>query len=218
MNKNFLHDIILKLKKKGCDETDVFYYESHNKNCSSRLGKIEKKEKSHTKEIGIRAIINRRQAIISSTNFEKKNIEKVIDKVFEMAKVVPKNEYCGLANSYEIKNFKEKDLSNLLLTDNKNITMNYIKNKVLDLEQSALENKKIINSEGAEISVSRDKYILIGSNGLDLQYEKTTSSFILAVLAGNKNSMERHYDYKFKVKFDDLGDFIKIGKKVAVTP
>ena len=124
-----------------------------------------KKKKSHTKEIGIRAIINRRQAIISSTNFEKKNIEKVIDKVFEMAKVVPKNEYCGLANSYEIKNFKEKDLSNLLLTDNKNITMNYIKNKVLDLEQSALENKKIINSEGAEISVSRDKYILIGSNG-----------------------------------------------------
>ena len=103
MNKNFLNDIISKLKTKGCDEADVFYCESNNKNCSSRLGKIEKKENSYTKEIGIRAIINKRQAIISSTNFDKKNIDRIVDKVFEMAKVVPKNEYCGLANTYEVK-------------------------------------------------------------------------------------------------------------------
>ena len=48
MNKNFLNDIISKLKTKGCDEADVFYCESNNKNCSSRLGKIEKKENSYT--------------------------------------------------------------------------------------------------------------------------------------------------------------------------
>ena len=44
MNKNFLNDIISRLKVKGCDEVDVFYSESHNKNCSSRLGKIKKKK------------------------------------------------------------------------------------------------------------------------------------------------------------------------------
>ena len=44
MNKNFLNDIILKLRAKGSDEVDVFYCESNNKNCSSRLGKIERKE------------------------------------------------------------------------------------------------------------------------------------------------------------------------------
>ena len=43
MNKNFLNDIILKLRAKGSDEVDVFYCESNNKNCSSRLGKIERK-------------------------------------------------------------------------------------------------------------------------------------------------------------------------------
>ena len=31
MNKNFLNDIILKLRAKGSDEVDVFYYESNNK-------------------------------------------------------------------------------------------------------------------------------------------------------------------------------------------
>ena len=216
MNKNFLNDIILKLRAKGSDEVDVFYCESNNKNCSSRLGKIERKENSHTKEIGIRAIINKRQAIISTTNFDQKNINSIIDKVFEMAKVVPKNEYCGLANTYEVKKVDSSELSKLKLVDKKNIPMKKITEKVLELEQSALDNKKIINSEGAEISVTKDKYILLGSNGLNLEFEKTSNSFIVAVLAGDNESMERQYDYKFKINFDDLGNFTKIGKNVAI--
>ena len=215
MNKNFLNDIISKLKAKGCDEADVFYCESNNKNCSSRLGKIEKKENSYTKEIGVRAIINKRQAIISSTNFDKKNIDRIVDKVFEMAKVVPKNEYCGLANTYEVKKVDSSELLKLKLLDKKNIPMKKIVEKVIELEQAALDNKKIINSEGAEISVSKDKYILLGTNGLSLEFEKTNNSFIVAVLAGNNESMERHYDYKSKISFDELGNFTKIGKDVA---
>ena len=82
-------------------------------------GKIERKENSHTKEIGIRAIINKRQAIISTTNFDQKNINSIIDKVFEMAKVVPKNEYCGLANTYEVKKVDSSELSKLKLVDKK---------------------------------------------------------------------------------------------------
>ncbi len=215
MNKNFLEDIIRKLKDKGCDQSDVFFCESNVQSCSSRLGKIEKKENSFTREIGIRAIINQRQAIVSTSNFEKKSIENIIEKVYQMARVVPKNEYCGLANTYEVKNVNTNDIKKLKVFDNKKPRMNEIRDKVLELEGSALENKKIINSEGAEISVSTDKYILKGSNGLDLEFKKSNSSFILAVLAGNKKSMERHYDYKSKINFDDLGDFKKIGKNVA---
>ena len=215
MNKNFLEDIVKKLKDKGCDQSDVFFCESSVKSCSSRLGKIEKKEDSFTKEIGIRAIVNNRQAIVSTTNFEKKNIENILDKVYQMAKVVPKNEYCGLATTYEVKKVNNEDIDKLKLFDTKKKKMNEIRDKVLELEGSALDNKKIINSEGAEISVSNDRYILKGSNGLDLEFKKSNSSFIIAVLAGNEKSMERHYDYKSKINFEELGDFKKIGKEVA---
>ena len=51
MNKNFLEDIIKKLKDKGCDQSDVFFCESSVQSCSSRLGKIEKKEDSFTKSV-----------------------------------------------------------------------------------------------------------------------------------------------------------------------
>ena len=216
MNKNLLEKILKKLKTKGCDEADVVFAEDSTISSSSRLGKIEKTEVSEIKEIGIRAIINKKQSIVSSSKIEEKNIDKLIDKVVEMAKVVPRDEYCGLADKKEIKNFSKLNNSNLNLFDSYKPSIKEINNKVLELENSALENKKIINSEGAELSFSQVKYRIMASNGFETEINKTHSDYIIAVLAGNSNSMERAYDYKSKVFFKDLGDFNKIGKKVSI--
>ena len=56
----------------------------------------------------------------------------------------------------------------------------------------------------------------MASNGFETEINKTHSDFIVAVLAGNSESMERAYDYKSKVFFNELGDFKKIGKKVSI--
>ena len=215
MDKNFLQDILKKLKKKGADEADVVFSSSENKSSSCRLGEIEKTEESVTNEIGIRVIIKKRQSIISTTNIEHRNINSLIEKVIEMVKVVPTDEFCGLANNNQISIPSKEDIENLDLCDKYEPDKTEINEKVLLLEQSALNNKKIINSEGAELSYTKSKYILMASNGLESEITKTHSDYILAVLAGNKSNMERAYDYKSKVFFNDLGDFNKIGKKVA---
>ena len=183
MNKNDLENINKKLRKKGCEESDVFYCESKNISSTSRLGKIEKTENSDIKELGIRAIFKQKQSIISTTNLEKKNIDLLIEKVFEMTKVVPKNEFCGLASSNQIKKISRDDYLKLDQIDSYTPTPKDLNNFVLTLENSALDNKKIINSEGAEISCTKNKYILLGSNGLEQEYEKSHSDFIIAVLA-----------------------------------
>ena len=72
MNKNLLEKILKKLKTKGCDEADVVFAEDSTISSSSRLGKIEKTEVSEIKEIGIRAIINKKQSIVSSSKIEEK--------------------------------------------------------------------------------------------------------------------------------------------------
>ena len=81
MDKNFLQDILKKLKKKGADEADVVFSSSKNKSSSCRLGEIEKTEESVTNEIGIRVIIKKRKSIISTTNIEHRNINSLIEKV-----------------------------------------------------------------------------------------------------------------------------------------
>ncbi len=215
MNKNFLEEILKKLKKKGCDESDIIYSENKTISSSSRLGKIERTETSEIKEIGIRTIKNKKQSIISTTNLEPKNLDDLTNKVVEMVKVVPQNKFCGLANKNQIKNFNENEVSKLELNDSYEPSLEEINNKVLELENAALKNNKIINSEGAEIAFSKTKSILMGSNGFVNQSNKTHSDFIVAVLAGNSKSMERAYDYKSKVFFQDLGNMKKIGEKVS---
>ena len=216
MNKNLLEKILKKLKTKGCDQADVVFAEDSTVSSSSRLGKIEKTEVSEIKEIGLRAIFNKKQSIVSSSNIEEKNIDKLVDKVVEMAKVVPEDEYCGLAQENEIAKLSKLNNSDLNLFDPYKPSINEINDKVLELENCALENKKIINSEGAELSFSQTKYKIMASNGFETEVNKTHSDYIIAVLAGNKNSMERAYDYKSKVFFNELGDFSKIGKKVSI--
>ncbi len=212
MDKNLLNDILLKLKKMGCDESDVFFSQVENISASSRLGKIEKTEESQTSEIGIRAIVDKKQSIVSTTNLEKKNIDQLVEKVFQMAKVVPEDKFCGLADEIDVKKSDINDVLNLDLSDPYKPKMEEIKKNVITLEESALTNKKITNSEGAEVAYSKNSFCLLGSNGLEIDMEKTHSDYIIAVLAGTKNSMEREYDYKTKVYFDELGNFEKIGK------
>ena len=59
-----------------------------------------------------------------------------------MAKVVPEDEYCGLANEKEIKKFSKSNNSDLNLFDSYKPNVREINEKVLELENSALENKK----------------------------------------------------------------------------
>lgn len=215
MDKNFLKDVLFKLKKAGSHESDVFYSKVRSLNSSSRLGKIEKTEESEVSEIGIRAIIDKKQSIVSTTNLDKTNIENLIDKVVGMARVVPANEYCGLAAREMVKKFDKNKFENLNLYDPFSPSMELIQKKVILLENSALSNKQVTNSEGAEIAYSNSYSCLMGSNGLEIEMNKTHSDFIIAVLAGNKNSMEREYDYKSKVFFNELGDFEEIGREVS---
>ncbi len=215
MDKNLLQDINLKLKKKGVTESDVVYFESETISASSRLGKLEKTEKSEVQEIGIRAIINYRQSIISSTNLDKKNLDLLIDKVVDMAKFVPKDKYCGLAKEKQIFDKETDDLKKLDQFDSFTPSQDDLEDSVLLLENSALENKRISNSEGAEIACTKNNFLLMASNGLTQEFKKTHSDYIIAVLAENSKSMEREYDYKSKVFFKDLGNFKKIGQKVS---
>ena len=216
MNKNLLEKILKKLKQKGCDQADVVFAEDLTMSSSSRLGKIEKTEFSEIKEIGIRAIINKKQSIVSSSNIEENNINDLVEKVVEMAKVVPEDEYCGLAEKIETEKLLKLNNNSLNLHDSYKPSVKEINEKVQELENSALDNKNIINSEGAELSFSQTKYKIMASNGFETEINKTHSDYIIAVLAGNSNSMERAYDYKSKVFFNDLGSFKKVGKKVSL--
>lgn len=215
MDKNFLSDIISKLKKKGCDQSDIFMVKNFSMSSSKRLGKIEKNEQSESFEIGIRAIIGKKQSIISSNNVNQKNVQYLLDRLYEMVLHVPDNNYCGLAEESSVSNFSHKEFEDLDLFDGKIPELCELTAKAEELENSALENKFVSNSEGAEVEWSKSDFLLMASNGIIQQFSKTQSSYILAILAGKNENMERAYDYKSEVYFDDLNNLEQVGKQTA---
>ena len=173
MDKNFLKTILNRLNKMGCHEADVFLSKSKTSSCSSRLGKIEKKEESSTNEIGLEQLLIR-SSPLSTTNLEKQNVYNLTEKVVEMAKVVPENQYCGLAESEKIKQVSKQEIKKLEICDTYEPTMSLIEKEVIKLEESALDNKEITNSEGAEIAYSKNSICLLGSNGLEIEDGKNS--------------------------------------------
>ena len=102
---------------------------------------------------------------VNAQDRARKNIEDLTDKLFQMVKVVPQNKYCGLAKPEDVMKFKKSDADSLKLNDPKIPTISKLKSNVIELEESALSNKLIKNSEGAEISYTHNSYYLLGSNG-----------------------------------------------------
>ncbi|MAH78519.1 MAG: modulator protein [Rickettsiales bacterium] len=215
MDKNFIFKIIEKLKKKGCDQSDVFLTKNFSISSSRRLGKLEKNEQSESYDLGIRAIVGKKQSIISSNNVNLKNIESLISNLYERVLVVPDNPNCGLLESTKVSSFDKKKFDSLDLYDSKYPNINELAEKAKILEDSALKNPLITNSEGAEVSWSRSNFFLGASNGMYQEFKKTNSSYILAVLASKDFSMERDYDYRSSVYLNDLGDLAKIGTETA---
>ena len=110
MDKNFIFKIIEKLKKKGCDQSDVFLTKNFSISSSRRLGKLEKNEQSESYDVGIRAIVGKKQSIISSNNVNLKNIESLISNLYERVLVVPDNPNCGLLESTKVSSFDKKKI------------------------------------------------------------------------------------------------------------
>ena len=73
---------------------------------------------------------------MSTTNLEKQNVYNLTEKVVEMAKVVPENQYCGLAESDKIKQVCKQEVQNLEICDTYEPTMNLIEEEVKILSQS----------------------------------------------------------------------------------
>ena len=151
---------------------DVYLIDSLSMSSTQRLGKLEKNERSNSLEIGLRAIIGKKQSIISSTDISEKNINRLISKkVFEMATFVPENQHCGLASENQVYSFNKKDQLKLEVFDKETPTFEKLSKTASILENGALNNKKITNSEGAEVSWTKLKCILAGSNGVFQEYE-----------------------------------------------
>ena len=63
-----------------------------------RLGKTEKLERSEGQDLGLRVLIGKRQAMVSSSDRAPKMLAELVERTLAMARAVPEDPFCGLAD------------------------------------------------------------------------------------------------------------------------
>ena len=205
---NTLSDLLIRAKEKGADACDVIHIDSTSIAVAQRLGKPEKLERSESVDIGLRVVLGKSQAIVSSSDISPEALEELSGRAVAMARSVPKDPYCGLADPEQLVT-KILDLESCDPTEPTVETLVGWANRA---ENAAREVKGVTNSEGAEANWGQATISIAASNGFSRSYSRSHYSLSTSVVAGDGLAMERDYDYSGAVHANDLRAPEEIGK------
>ncbi|MGB0684235.1 MAG: TldD/PmbA family protein [Magnetovibrionaceae bacterium] len=202
-----LQDLMKQAKSLGADQADAIFIRSTSLSLGQRLGKPESLERSENADVGLRVLLGKRQAIVSSSDFSAPALKELSERAVSMAKVVPEDPYAGLAeadqlatNPIEIDAFDPAEPAADLLKERARLA-----------EEAALAVEGVTNSEGAEAGWGMSRISVAATNGFAETYSGSRHSVSVAVVAGTGDAMEVDYDYASTVYGEDLEDPAKIG-------
>lgn len=198
-------------KAHGAERADCVVVRSDGLNVTCRLGELEDLERSESADLGLRVLIGKRQANISSTDFSDDGLDALASRCVSMAKAATIDEYCGLADKALLAGKpRDFDLFDATLT-----SADKLKSMALETEAAALGVKGIANSLGSSAGWGVAGMVLVTSEGFSGAYKSSSFSLSCSVLAGEGTAMERDYDYDQCLHFEDLRRPEDIGKNAA---
>jgi len=206
-----LESLLSKAKKAGAESADAVVVEGTSLSVAFRLGQPEKVERSEGGDIGLRVFIGKRQAIVSSADRSEPALAELAERAVAMAREVPEDPYCGLAEPGQI----AKTLPKLDSCDPEEPATGALVDWASRAEDAARAVQGVTNSEGAEASWGKSRVALAASNGFSHSYEVSSSSVSASVLAGGADGMERDYDYSSAVYAADLRTPEDIGRSAG---
>jgi PmbA protein len=209
---NYLEDIIKNAVKAGADSADLVYFTGDAESVSWRMGSLEDVERSENSDLGLRVMIGKKSAIVSSSDMSRDAISALTLRAIDMAKNAPEDPYVGLADENLL---SMTDRPKLDLNDTHPLSSNQLQELARATEEIALEANGITNSEGAGTSISHSRIALLNSNGFLGTYESSNYSLSISLIAGKELNMERDYAWDSKRHFSDLDSPEKIAREAT---
>ena len=206
-----LSDLIGRAKKCGAETADAIYVNGISLSLSQRLGKPEHLERSEGADIGLRVLIGKRQAMVSSSDYSSEALDELCSRAVAMAKVVPEDPYCGLADADQL----ARHIADTDSYDPVEPTAEHLADLAKRAEEAAMAVAGVSNSEGGSASWGMNTVALAASNGFAQAYSNSRHSISASVIAGVGTGMERDYDYASTVYGEDLRTPEDIGKSAG---
>jgi len=207
-------ELVDRARKAGADEADVLLVRDAGVSVGVSGGELEEVERAEAREAGLRVIINRQQACVSSSSLSDAAIETMVERAIEMAKAAPQDPNCGLAEQHD--GFAPEAVAALDLLDPSDLMdAATLEARALDAEAAALETTGINQVEQAHASAGRVDITLVTSTGFAGGYGRTNTGIGVSCIAGEGLGRERDYAGEYRRHAGELPDAGWIGRRAA---
>ena len=199
-------------KAAGADAADAVLSSAVSHGVSWRLGELEDVERSEGLDLGLRVLVGKRQACVSTTDVSPQAMQDLAERCAAMAKAAPEDPYCGLAPEERL---ASPPFANLDLGDFDEPTTEMLKSRASACEEAAMAIEGIVNSSGAGASYGEGSSWFATSHGFFGGSGGSHHSVSVSVLAQDDNGMERDYDYDSKTHTVDMRAPEEIGERAG---
>jgi PmbA protein len=195
----------------GADAADAVAVRGMSLAIELRDGNIEESERSEGDDLGLRVLVGRRQAVVSTNDIADDGAAALAARAVAMARATPEDKFAGLADA----SLLIHDFPDLELIDPDLPTVGELEAQARAAEQAALTVKGVSKSGGASASAGIGGMVLVTSHGFRGAYLGSSHGVSMTAIAGEGTGMERDYDYSSVRHAADLESPEKIGLSAA---
>ena len=198
-------------KKAGADAAEVIGFEKKSLNVDVLHGKLEGVERSEATDIGLRIILDGRQACLSSSDVREESLKKMVTRSLSMAREAPVDKDIVLARNDQLVSAQNLEALDLIDTEVM-VEADRLEKWAIEAEVEARKVKGITQVQGSSASVGIIKSHLAFSNGFSQGYSRSGVNISCVSISGQGNKMERDYASESRVHISDLPSPSSIGQ------
>jgi PmbA protein len=192
----------------GADAADAVVVRSMSLSIEVRDGAVEESESAEGDDLGLRVLVGRRQAVVSTNDMGLDGSAALAERAVAMARAAPQDKFAGLADE----KFLAHDFPDLDLIDRALPTVQQLETIARAAEQAGMAVKGVSKSGGASASAGIGGMVLVTSHGFRGAYLGSRHGVSMTAIAGDGTGMERDYDFSSALHAADLESPEKIGR------
>ena len=195
----------------GADAADAVAVRGISQSIDVRDGSVEESQRSEGDNVGLRAFVGRRQAVVSTNDLSGQGADAIAERVVAMARAAPEDRFAGLADPKSL----ARDLPDLDLLDAALPTVRDLEELARTAERVATAVNGVTKSGGASASAGIGGMVLVTSSGFSGAYLGSRHGISIEAIAGEGTGMERDYDFSSARHGVDLEAAEKIGRSAG---
>jgi len=206
-------DILDCAKKGGASNCETDVSDGFGQNVTVRKGEVETIEYNRDKGLSVTVYIGQKRGHASTSDFSPQAVGDTVAAALSIAKYTAKDDCAGLADTALL----AREFPDLDLYYPWDLPVEQAIQLAQTCEASAFGvDKRIVNSEGASISLSESQFIYANSSGFMAGYPTSRHGISCAVIAGQNDTMQRDYWYSVARDADDLELVECVGKRAGM--